>query len=414
MPDYLSIVAVEPTLDALPESQRAVLTRYPAKGHDCQSARVLREDLERIGKAAPELELVVFYRSPIAWIALTAAGVRRGTFWQQTLTLSSSADRAEPVPGCAPDVPLALDCAAERLLDEISVHALGDVETHDRTLTLPFFWARTDDVLAALAVAAGHLATATARFVVDVDGAFMLAELAAGGGATLRPLFVWHDDPTLRDGARRAFGHSSEGATSRAAARAPEIPAWDPARPFVTGAAARRLDAISDAMPRRGRASAPPTAELLDALLAAARDPANAEPRFAGVRASLFEHVGSSGSEAATGALVLALAQERVPEVRLAIVGELAKRSVPAAVHALVAAYREDAALRQRIGERLARNEDAVELLVRSDLVAAWSGDRDYAKAIVALLEAEELRVPQAWITGADASLRRALRRLLD
>jgi len=414
MPDYLSIVAVEPTLEALPESLRATLPRYPATDDDLQTARVLREDLERIGKAAPELEVVVFYRSPIAWISLTAAGVRRGVVWEQALALSASDERAELVPGCAPDVPLLLDCAAERLLDEISVHAIGDVEADDCTLMLPFSWERTDDVLAALAVVAGHLATATARFVVEVDGSFMQAELSAGGGVTLRPLLVWHDDPSLRRGARQAFGHGAHGVTSRVAARAPEITAWDPARPFVTGSAARRLDAISDALPRRGRATVQPTPELFEALLAAAGDQANAEPRFADVRASLYEHVGSSANETVTGALALALEHEQVPDVRLAIVGELAKRSGAAAAQALVGAYRRDASLRERIGERLWRNDDAVELLVRSDLVAAWSGDRGYAKAIIALLDEEELRVPQEWIEGADESLRRALHRLLD
>lgn len=153
----------------------------------------------------------------------------------------------------------------------------------------------------------------------------------------------------------------------------------------------------------------PTSPELLTSLTDAVRAEANRGPEFASVRRTLHEHIATFGTIEAEHTLISLLDLENDPATRFDLYRLIAKRPGKNPGRVLLQAFRDEVTLRPRLGALLWKQSDALESLVREELVPSWSSRPDYAQEIVNLLRREFISVPASWLDGAPAELRSAL-----
>ncbi len=194
MPDFMQILAVDPTPS---------VDDPPQPGDDDLVWENIQAIVERVVRAAPNLDFTLVYAGARDWIDIHAWVVRGGTAESEPLQLSLERDvchgsHAKP----APEVALSVDVDGDDLIDLIDRAVGEDAEYENapegREIVLPFRYEDEGLLLEAAAEVAKHLVATGVSLVVRVEGRFYELRLVRAEGAQLVPLWPWMTDPAAR------------------------------------------------------------------------------------------------------------------------------------------------------------------------------------------------------------------------
>lgn len=420
MPDFVRIVAVRVTGEE-PPALAELRPPFPEVGDDAHTVSTIREVLVGAAALAPQLAVDVLYDGTADWLDRGCLSLADGMVRFAALRLSREADRFVPpdaVP--APEEPIELDTDADRFVDALEkVGTWGDPEDDDGFLTLPFAYDDPSEALAVLARVAAHAELAATRVIMIDDRPYLLT-LDRERGASVEPLHVWLEDPALRAWAATELPPPGAPAKKKSRGARATFPPADPERPYTTGSARRRLDAISELLrPEVVREvdgcritswSDTPKPGAFGHVVAALRDPANADETMADVRCALYRGVSASaGSPEQAADLLEAALHTETEAMRVELYDLLSYLDVPKAHRALAFGFHHDSdAPARKIRAVIWRLPGAVRELVRSELLPAWRAEGPSAKLsrrVLSLLRDEVIPVEPEWLADAPVDL---------
>lgn len=215
-----------------------------------------------------------------------------------------------PGAGARPEIRVRseLDAVIQRLQRGGAIDPIYDLDS--TAIAMPFRWADREEMVRALVDIAPHL-EATAWFLVEIEnrryevgiehGRLRIAPLA---------LFAPEDGPGYGEAffelARMPLPQADERAElvlrQRPVQTIAAPPLRDPGRPYTTGTLEQRRASIAAAIASKTKD--------LPRLMAALRDPANADPRYDQVRRDLYRYLAAHDTREVAGLFLWALQEE--------------------------------------------------------------------------------------------------------
>jgi hypothetical protein len=412
MPQFVTIIGCE-----APEEVRPRLREQGIEaGEDTHTVPTLEDALTVATDVLSARGVRVLYRDTSDWLRYGVFVVDGDLVHHEVMWSLEEDALAEPEarPAAEVEVPLTVD--ADELLDLFEGASEGsEPQARGRTLVLPGDFVDSGKALHVLAQVAARLKPESIEALVELPRGHSVLTLERGKGATLTPLHPW-----LEDEEAQAFVRTVLGAPEPAAFQAcPPKPAKarsqrDPSRPLTTGSLKARMDSALDVRMthsfQNGLVKWAGEPGVFEQLEAAVRAPENAGASFAPLRATLYEQLLRCSEARAVPVLLSALEREDDAAARGQIYACLSKVEDAAAHRVLARGLAvEPPEVCERLAQVVWRQKGAVELLVREQLVPAWSADRALAHRIVKVLRDEYVEVHPAWLSGAPEELRKVL-----